>query len=65
MQAAQWIAGAVALYVAIGAAFAVAFVTGTAATIDPAVRGSGWSFRLLIFPGAVALWPLLVRRCLR
>lgn len=25
---------------------------------DPALRGSGWSVRLLLLPGAVAVWPI-------
>ena len=34
------------------------------ARIDPAVTGSSWGFRIAIFPGLVALWPLLLRRWL-
>ncbi len=53
------------LYVAIGIAFAVAFVLRGANRIDPSARTGTWGFRVLIFPGAAALWPLLLVRWLR
>jgi hypothetical protein len=57
-----WALGALAAYLALGVLFAVPFVLRWVARIDPdAVAGSA-GFRVLIFPGAVALWPLLVRR---
>lgn len=50
------------LYLACGFLFALAFALAGAKRIDPhAARGS-WGFRLLITPGAMALWPLLMRR---
>jgi hypothetical protein len=53
-------------YVAAGVVFAAAFLSRGMTRIDPAARGSGWSFRVLILPGVVLLWPLLAikwRRC--
>ncbi|PYT74035.1 MAG: hypothetical protein DMG39_04630 [Acidobacteria bacterium] len=50
------------LYAALGAVFALAFVTVGVKRIDSQANGSGTAFRLLIFPGAVAFWPLLLRR---
>jgi hypothetical protein len=52
------------VYLALGAAFAVAFAIAGVQRIDPAARGAGWGFRLIILPGAAALWPLLLRRWL-
>jgi hypothetical protein len=49
-------------YVLLGVIFALAFVTVGVSRLDPDSRGSGAGFRLLIFPGAVAFWPLLLRR---
>ena len=46
-------------YLVAGLLFGVAFVTVGAARIDPAARGTSASFRLLILPGSVALWPAL------
>jgi hypothetical protein len=52
-------------YAAIGAVFAVAFASFGAARIDPSANGASVGFRLLILPGATALWPVLLRRWLR
>ena len=52
------------IYLAGGVAFAVSFAWVGVKQIDPhAARGS-WGFRLFVFPGAVALWPLLLKRWL-
>ncbi len=51
-------------YVALGAAFALAFVSVGVQRIDSQAIGSSLGFRVLIFPGSVALWPLLLRRWL-
>lgn len=50
------------LYGAMGAIFATAFVLKGVKRIDPQAIGTGWGFRLLIFPGSVAFWPLLLKR---
>jgi hypothetical protein len=50
------------VYILCGLIFAIPFALLGVKRIDPpAVHGS-WGFRLLIFPGSVALWPLLLRR---
>lgn len=50
------------VYLACGFVFAIAFALVGAKRIDPhAVHGS-WGFRLLIIPGALAFWPLLLKR---
>jgi membrane protein implicated in regulation of membrane protease activity len=54
-----------ASYGALGVLFALAFVTVGVGRVDPAARGATRGFRLLIFPGVVALWPLLAWRWLR
>lgn len=52
----------VALYALGGIAFAVFFVRRGVDLIDPSARESSWGFRLIIFPGSVAFWPLLLKR---
>lgn len=64
LELAQAIVTAMAVYLGIGAAFALAFVVAGASRIDPAARGMPWPARLLIAPGAAALWPLLLARWL-
>lgn len=53
---------ALEIYVLIGLAFAPSFLWRGAARLDPAAAGSPLGFRLIILPGAVALWPLLAWR---
>jgi len=50
-------AGAYALF---GVVFALAFAVRGAGAIDHSVKGSHPAFRLLIIPGAAALWPFLL-----
>ena len=56
---------ALLVYAALGLLFAVAFAARGAARIDPDAAHSSWGFRLLILPGAAALWPLLAYRWAR
>ena len=49
-------------YAALGVAFGLAFVTVGVKRIDSQAIGSSVGFRVLIFPGSVAFWPLLFRR---
>ena len=53
------------VYLAGGLMFAIPFALFGVRKIDPhAARGS-WGFRLLIIPGTMAFWPLLLRRWMR
>lgn len=49
-----------AAYLAIGVCFAVVFVIRGVRAIDPVAATSPLSFRVILLPGAAALWPLLV-----
>jgi hypothetical protein len=53
------------LYAAIGLVFAVVFVIAGVGRIDAAAKGAPFTFRLLIIPGAAALWPMLLMRWVR
>jgi len=53
------------LYVALGIVFAVAFVSVGVKRTDSQAVGTGVGFRILIFPGSVAFWPLLLGRWAR
>ena len=52
------------VYLACGVVFAIPFVLVGVKKIDPHAAHGSWGFRILIFPGTVALWPLLMRRWL-
>jgi hypothetical protein len=56
---------ALTLYAALGVVFAIAFVCVGVKRIDSQAVGTGVGFRILIFPGSVAFWPLLLRRWVR
>jgi len=49
-------------YALLGAVFGIAFVTAGVQRVDRAAKGSSLGFRLLIFPGTVAFWPLMLER---
>ena len=51
----------VGIYLAIGILVAVPFVASGVSRIDPAAKTVPWTFRILILPGTVALWPLMAR----
>ncbi len=53
------------VYAASGLLFAVPFVLVGVNRIDPHAAHASWGFRLLIIPGTVAFWPLLLRRWLK
>jgi len=59
--AASWIASALGLYVAAGGCFALVFLWRGIERLDAATKGAGMGFRVLVFPGTIALWPFLLR----
>ncbi|MEM9171809.1 MAG: hypothetical protein AAGA84_03805 [Pseudomonadota bacterium] len=64
---AQQIVSVAGLYLLAGSAVALVFIFGGAGRIDPAARGGSlrWRVRLLITPGIIALWPLMLCKLLR
>lgn len=57
--------GVIVGYAIVGLLFAIAFAARGARALDPNVDGAPWTFRLIIAPGAAALWPLLAARWAR
>jgi hypothetical protein len=51
-------------YALVGALFALFFVIRGVERVDSEARGASVGFRFLIFPGVLALWPLLLKRWL-
>lgn len=64
MNAAAWALILLGGYLAVGAVVAVPFVIWGAGKIDPALKASPRTVRLLIYPGSVAVWPLMLKRWL-
>lgn len=55
-----WMLVGVGGYLAIGLAFAVAFVVRGVRVVDPVAVHASWAWRILILPGTAALWPLML-----
>jgi hypothetical protein len=64
IEIAPWLVRALGAYAALGAVFAIAFLARGIERLDPGAHASGWGFRLIVLPGVVAFWPLLLRRWL-
>jgi hypothetical protein len=62
MNVASILVAALGVYLACGLVFAVPFVLVGVNRIDPHAKPGTWGFRLLMLPGTVFLWPLLLRR---
>ena len=65
MQLAQIIVYVVFAYLAIGILFSAYFSFFAVKRFDESAKDTGIGFRLLIFPGVVALWVLFAMRILR
>lgn len=53
------------IYFGVGVIFGVYFLIKGAIKIDPLLGHSKWSVRLLLFPGTIAMWPILVSKLLK
>lgn len=62
---AQTILGVLSVYLACGLAVGTPFVLRGVDRVDASAKGASLGFRLLILPGTVALWPLMLRKWIR
>ena len=51
----------VAVYLFAGLVFAIPFVIKGVTKIDEGAHGSKWGFRIIIIPGTIVFWPLLLK----
>ena len=56
---------AVAVYLTVGLAFSIPFVIRGVTQIDEGAVGSKWGFRLIIIPGTMVFWPLLLKKWMK
>lgn len=50
-------------YFALGLLFSIPFVVKGVTVIDPdGAGGTKWTFRLIIIPGSIVFWPLLLKK---
>ena len=54
-----------AVYLFAGLMFAIPFVIKGVTKIDEGAKGSKWGFRIVIIPGTMVFWPLLLKRWLK
>ena len=54
-----WLAAA---YLVCGLLFAIPFVIKGIKAIDEGARGSSTGFRIIIIPGVIVFWPLLLKK---
>lgn len=52
-------------YLALGVLFSVVFMWKGLEKVDESAKGSGWFFKVLIFPGMVAFWVLFLNKWLK
>ena len=65
MHVAELLVDAFTAYGLAGLVFAIAFVTMGIQRVDSVAEHAPLAFRLIVLPGAAALWPLLLVRWLR
>jgi Na+-driven multidrug efflux pump len=51
-----------AIYLAIGFLFVIPFVIKGAQKVDEGAHGGSIGFRIIIIPGTMVFWPLLLKR---
>jgi len=52
----------IALYLLSGFIFAIAFVIKGITVVDEGAHGGSAGFRIIILPGVILLWPVLLRK---
>ncbi len=65
MHTVEFVLWVFATYLSVGVMVGLTFVTVGVDRVDSAARGASGMFRLLILPGSVALWPLVIMRMIQ
>jgi hypothetical protein len=52
----------VAIYFALGLLFAIPFLTRWIRQLDEGSHGAGWGFKIIILPGTIVFWPVLLKK---
>lgn len=58
----SFLLSATAVYLVLGVLFTIFFQLKGIAKIDKGVHGSSWGFRIMIIPGCIVLWVVLLRK---
>jgi hypothetical protein len=54
----------ISVYLFTGLVFAIAFITKGVEKVDEGANNAGWGFRLIIIPGTIVFWPVLLKKWL-
>jgi hypothetical protein len=57
--------GGLGVYLLVGFVFAIPFAMWGAKVVDPSAVEGSKGFKVLLIPGAMVFWPLLLRRWMR
>jgi hypothetical protein len=55
----------VAIYLLLGLLFVIPFLLKGLTTVDESAHGGTIGFKIIIIPGVIVFWPLLLRRWIR
>ena len=55
----------VAVYLLLGILFVIPFLTKGLTKVDEGARGGTIGFKIIIIPGVIVFWPLLLRRWIK
>lgn len=53
------------IYLLLGVLFALVFIIAGVGKLDEKAKGTSWVFKALIFPGSIALWPVLLLKWMK
>ncbi len=53
------------LYLLIGLLFAIWFAFRSVSRVDAGMKEANWKVRLLLLPGSMAFWPVLLRKIIK
>ena len=55
----------VVVYIFTGLLFAIPFIFKGVTKIDEGAHGSKWGFRIIIIPGTIVFWPVLLKKWMK
>lgn len=58
----NWIVNIIGIYLALGFLFSIVFMWKGLHKVDEGVNGSGFFFKVLIFPGMIVFWVLFLKK---
>lgn len=57
--------GLIGLYLVLGLVFSLYFYAKAGVKIDAGMKGAPWHFKVIIFPGVILFWVVLLKKAMR